>query len=180
MIILASASPRRRELLSLITTDFKIMPSDVDETIPDGLSVSEAVEYLSCIKAQGIVSSGDIIIGADTIVVIDNKILGKPKDDKDAFSMLRTLSGKVHSVYTGVTVIKDDKKITFSEKTNVEFFSLTDDEIKEYIKSGEHSDKAGSYAIQGKGALFVKAINGDYPNVIGLPVAKLKRILDDF
>lgn len=180
MIILASASPRRRELLSLITTDFKVMPSKADETIPDGLSCEKAVEYLSLVKAKSIKSPDDIIIGADTIVTIDGKMLGKPENDDDAFNMLSFLSGKTHSVYTGVTVIKGDKTTTFSEKTDVEFFTLTDDEIKEYIASGEHSDKAGSYAIQGKGALFVKSIKGDYPNVIGLPIAKLKRILNEF
>ena len=179
MIILASASPRRRELLSLITTDFIVSPTDADETVPDGLSPAEAVEHLSLVKSESINSKIDIVIGADTIVTINGKMLGKPEDDADAFNMLSFLSGKTHSVYTGVTVIKGDKKITFSEKTDVEFFPLTDEEINEYIATGEHSDKAGSYAIQGKGALFVKAIKGDYPNVIGLPVAKLKRVLDE-
>jgi len=177
MIILASKSPRRKELLSLITSDFEIKTADVDETLPDGITPEQAVEYLSKIKAQPFANHTDTIIGADTVVAIDNKILGKPKDREDAFAMLRMLSGKVHSVFTGVTVIKPDREVTFSVRTSVKFFDLSDEEINSYLNTGEPYDKAGAYGIQGKGALLVESIEGDYFNVVGLPVSRLNQYL---
>lgn len=177
MIILASKSPRRKELLSIITTDFKIKTADVDETLPENIAPDRAVEYLSKIKAEPFADKNDIVIGADTIVAADGKILGKPKDKDDAYSMLKMLSGKEHSVFTGVTVIKNNKAQTFSVETKVKFFALTDDEINAYIKTGEPFDKAGAYGIQGKGSLLVEKINGDYFNVVGLPVSRLAKIL---
>ena len=143
MIILASKSPRRKELLSLITDDFTVDSAEVDETLPCDIEPDKAVEYLSKIKAQPFRESGKIVIGADTVVAIDGKILGKPKNEKDAFLMLKNLSGKEHSVFT----------------------------------SGEPFDKAGAYGIQGKGSLFVEKIDGDYFNVVGLPISRLARQL---
>lgn len=177
MLILASKSPRRRELLSLITTDFEIKSADVDETLPEGISPQEAVEYLSKIKAEPFNNGIDTIIGADTVVAVDSKILGKPADRQQAVEMLKGLSGKYHSVFTGVTVIKPEQSVTFSVETKVKFYDLTDDEIYSYVATGECDDKAGAYGIQGKGSLLVEKIDGDYFNVVGLPISKLNKYL---
>ena len=175
-IVLASASPRRKELISLIADDVIIRPADCDETLPEGIGAREAVEYLSEIKnkaAREISQSDELVISADTVVSVDDEILGKPIDKDDARRMITLLSGKIHQVYTGVT-------ISFSEKTDVEFYPLTDEEIEAYISSKEPYDKAGAYGIQGKASLLVKGIIGDYFNVVGLPVARLKRELENF
>lgn len=177
MIILASQSPRRQELLKLITNDFEIKVSNVDESLPSGISPKNAVLYLSKIKAEPFKNDSDIIIGADTVVALDGKILGKPKNEENAREMLRFLSGKAHSVFTGVTVIKGDIAKSFAVETKVKFFDLTDEEIDEYIKTGESADKAGAYGIQGYGSLLVEKIDGDYFNVVGLPVSRLAREL---
>lgn len=177
MLILASKSPRRKELLSLITEDFIIKTADVDESLPDGISPDKAVEYLSLIKAQPFENGSDTVIGADTVVAIDGKILGKPANEKDAFDMLSLLSSREHSVFTGVSVISPNGKETFSVETRVKFFDLTKEEIEAYIKTGEPFDKAGAYGIQGKGSLLVEKIDGDYFNVVGLPVSSLSRAL---
>ncbi|MCH5314596.1 MAG: septum formation protein Maf [Eubacterium sp.] len=178
MIILASKSPRRRELLSLITTNFEVKTADVDEALPSGISPKDAVEYLSKIKAQPFKNGTDIIIGADTVVTLDEKILGKPENEQEAFDMLRMLSGREHSVFTGVTIIKGEEETTFSCETKVEFFELSDRQIWDYIATGDPMDKAGAYGIQNGGALFVKKINGDYSNVVGLPVSLLNIYLN--
>ncbi len=180
MIILASKSPRRKELLSFITTDFTVKSADVDETLPQGITPDKAVEYLSRIKAEPLKNENDIVIGADTVVALDGKILGKPRDEADAFATLRMLSGKEHSVFTGVSVIKGEKIETFSVQTKVKMFELTDEEIEEYIATAEPFDKAGSYGIQGKGSLLVEKIDGDYFNVVGLPISRLNRVLKLF
>lgn len=177
MLILASKSPRRRELLSLITTDFEIKSADVDETLPEGISPQEAVLHLSKIKAAPFNNGIDTIIGADTVVAVDGKILGKPADRQQAAEMLKSLSGKYHSVFTGVTVIKPEQSVTFSVETKVKFFDLSDEEIYSYIATGECDDKAGAYGIQGKGSLLVEKIDGDYFNVVGLPISKLNKYL---
>lgn len=177
MIILASASPRRRELLSQIC-DFKVITSDCDENC----SITEPRDLvceLSLRKAKAIAATDDdIVIGADTVVAVDGKILGKPHSEREAKEMLMALSGKTHSVFTGVTVIKGDKVITFAEETCVTFYELTDKLIDRYVASGEPMDKAGAYGIQGKGCVLVQGISGDYFNVVGLPVARLYRVLD--
>lgn len=176
-IILASKSPRRKELLSLITENFVIKSAEVDESLPKGIQPDKAVEYLSKIKAEPFRNDEDIIIGADTVVSIDGVILGKPKDRSDAFKMLKMLSGKYHSVFTGVTIIRPDSTKTFSVETRVKFFDLTDREINDYLDTGEPFDKAGAYGIQGKGSLLVEKIDGDYFNVVGLPVSTLNKYL---
>ena len=174
-IILASASPRRKELLSVITEDFLVLPSDAEEIIPGDISADETAEYLAKIKAQAVAADHpqDVVIGADTCVVVGNEILGKPVDFNDAKRMLNLLSGKTHKVITGCAIINDGKTISFSSQTEVEFYPLSETQIEEYINSLEPYDKAGSYAIQGKASLFVKGIKGDYFNVVGLPVAEL-------
>ena len=179
MLILASKSPRRKELLSLITKDFMAVSRDVDETIPDCMTPENAVLYLSRIKAEPFMNDNDVIIGADTIVVLNGKILGKPADEEEAFAMLKELSGKEHFVYTGVTLISPQGKKSFFKETKVKFYELSDGEISTYIKTGECLDKAGAYGIQGYGSLFVEKIDGDYFNVVGLPVSALHRELQN-
>ncbi len=181
-IILASASPRRQELIKMITEDIIVNPCDCDETIKEGLVGREIAEYLSKIKGEAVKEqfSNDVIVSADTIVCLNNSVLGKPKSREDAFNMLRSLSGNTHSVFTGVSIVKGERIKTFSQETKVTFYELSDEEINEYLDSGEYSDKAGSYGIQGKGGLLVRGIDGDYFNVVGLPVARLKRELEEF
>ena len=177
MTILASQSPRRRELMKYITNDFEVRVSDVDETLPEGMTPAEAVLYLSRIKAQPFATADETVIGADTVVAIDGEILGKPANKEDAAQMLRKLSGKTHSVFTGVTVINGEKTESFFVETKVKFFELSDGEIEKYVKTGEPLDKAGAYGIQGYGCLLVEKIEGDYFNVVGLPVSQLNRVL---
>ncbi len=181
-IILASQSPRRKEILSLLDIPFKIMVSDADETTDLELPPYFIAESLSLKKAAAVAKHIDfhaLIIGADTIVVSDGKIMGKPEDDEAAYNMLKSLSDKWHSVISGVTVLdnKSCKSESFYVETKVKFARLTDDEIYEYIKTGETCDKAGSYAIQGKGGKFIEKIEGDYFNVVGLPLQKLYSVL---
>lgn len=178
MLILASKSPRRKELLGLITDNFVIKTADVDEALPKGITPDKAVEYLSKIKAEPFANGVDTVIGADTVVSVDGKILGKPADRQEAFEMLKALSGRYHSVFTGVTIIKPESTVTFSAETRVKFFDLTDEEINTYIATGECDDKAGAYGIQGKGALLVEKIDGDYFNVVGLPVSIVNKCLN--
>ena len=177
-MILASKSPRRRELLSLFADSFEIIPAEGEEFIPEGTSPKDAVILLSSQKAQEIARShgGETIIAADTVVAIDGEILGMPKSAEDAVRMLTKLSGREHFVYTGVCVIFPDGSVSsFAEETSVEFHTLSEKEIADYVATGEPMDKAGAYGIQGRGALIVKRINGDYYNVMGLPVGRLYR-----
>ena len=178
-IILASGSPRRREILSNIVTDFVCAPADVDEDYPASLAPEEVPSFLARKKAAAVASAhpDDIVIGADTVVICGGVILGKPTDEADAARMLRMLSGKVHSVVTGCAVVRGGETSVFSRKTEVEFYSLGEDEIAAYVRTGEPMDKAGAYGIQGKGGVFVKKISGDYYNVVGLPAAELYRAL---
>lgn len=181
-LILASQSPRRKEILSLLDIPFKIMVSDADESVDLSLPPYFIAESLSLKKAIAVsknINTDALIIGADTIVVIDGRILGKPKDEEDARIMLTSLSGRTHSVISGVTVLdtKSAKSESFYVETEVTFFPLTDDEITNYIKSGEPMDKAGAYGIQGRGGKFVEKISGDYFNVVGLPLSKLYQVL---
>ena len=182
MLVLASASPRRKELISLISADVKISPADVDETITDDISADYAPEYLAVKKASFIANQfpEDTVIGCDTSVIIDGEILGKPVDDNDAVRMLKLLSGKTHKVITGCAIFKGGRSISFSETTYVTFLDLSDDDINEYLKTNEHKDKAGAYGIQGYASLFISKIEGDYFNVVGLPVARLNRVLKKF
>ena len=180
-LILASQSPRRKDLLTNMGFDFDIVVSDVEEKVTK-TDPDEIVVELSKLKAHDVYdkvkpADGTLILAADTLVFLKNERLGKPADDKDAFRMLRELSGREHHVITGVTLIYQTngkaKEYSFSEGTSVLFAELSDKEILDYIATGEPKDKAGSYAIQGKGAKFVKGINGDYSNVVGLPVPRL-------
>ncbi|HEY9060316.1 MAG TPA: Maf family protein [Pseudobacteroides sp.] len=183
-IILASASPRRSELLKRIGLEFKIIPSDIDEANIGNLEPASYTVDLARKKALDIANKTNIsslIIAADTIVVKDG-ILGKPSDENEAFEMLKVLQGQWHEVITGVSVIDSGSKkgITDYEKTLVKMTSLSDMEIKAYIKSGEPMDKAGSYGIQGLGAMIVERIEGCYFNVVGLPLNKLNVMMRSF
>ena len=183
-IILASASPRRRELLERIgVTGFTVAAPTVDESVEPGLSPADMVEALSLRKAGAAAENfgpDDLIIAADTVVALNTDVLGKPRDEDDAFAMLSTLSGREHRVYTGVTVLRGDKAVTQHEATAVTFRTLSPDEIWGYIATGEPLDKAGAYGIQGVGALLVSGIRGDYSNVMGLPVFRLGQMLAGF
>ena len=183
-IILASHSPRRRELLGQMgITEFQIISPDVDESVEPGLHPSDIVEKLSFCKAQAAMEKAgpdDLIIAADTVVTLDGVVLGKPKGEADAFAMLSSLSGREHHVYTGVTVLQGDRAVTEHEETAVVFRALEPGEIRGYIATGEPMDKAGAYGIQGLGALLVSGIKGDYCNVVGLPVFRLGGILKRF
>ena len=180
MLILASKSPRRRELMKFITDEYTVKTAEVDESLPENISPAEAVLYLSRIKAQPFRNDNDTVIGADTVVAIDGIILGKPADENDAKDMLKRLSNRVHSVFTGVTIIKGEKEKSFFVETMVKFLELSDEMIENYIKTGEPFDKAGAYGIQGYGCLLVESIEGDYFNVVGLPVSKLSQSLHTF
>ncbi len=181
-IVLASASPRRKELLERADLKFTVVPSSGEEEIGEG-TPDQVVENLSRSKAFSVAEElkrekeVKLVIGADTIVAFQNHILGKPVDEQDAFDTLTRLSGNSHQVYTGVTVLirKWDawEEHTFSERTDVHFYSVSEEEIRDYICTGEPMDKAGSYGIQGRFGVYVKGIEGDYNNVVGLPVGRL-------
>ncbi|MBO5021719.1 MAG: septum formation protein Maf [Clostridia bacterium] len=176
-IVLASASPRRQELLKLIFDEFSIAVADIEEICPEDLHPHKCPEYLAARKALKVADNAcdSLVIGADTAVFLGNKMLGKPKDNTDAFNMLCLLSGKEHIVITGCALVYKGKSTSFSVVSKVKFFNLSEDEIKSYIATGEHTDKAGAYAIQGKGSLFIEKIDGDYFNIVGLPVSELNR-----
>lgn len=182
MLVLASSSPRRRELLKTIGLEFVVLSPEIDENIENSSKPEELVVELARQKAQAVeqkVDKGDIIISADTIVVYRKSILGKPTDEYEAFNMLKRLSGKWHKVFTGVCIRITGEEITFYEVTKVKFRELQDEEIVYYISTKEPLDKAGAYGIQGLGGAFVEKIVGDYTNVVGLPLPKLWKILFD-
>ena len=180
-IVLASGSPRRQELLQRIgITDFDIRVPQTEETYPAGLSPRQTVEYISREKsdaAAALCTPEEIIITADTMVFLDDQRLGKPVDEADALRMLTALQGRRHTVCTGVTVCRGDYRDTQSEETEVFFRPATEQELRAYIRTGEPMDKAGAYGIQGRGALLVEKIHGDFFNVMGLPVLRLSRML---
>ena len=183
-VVLASQSPRRRELLSDLISGFRIIPDNSPETVDKSATPEETVKRLAVQKARNVsacADSDEIVIAADTVVFIDGKILGKPADAAEAAEMLRTLSGRDHHVCTGRAVIDNaiGKSFCCFERTLVHFKHLTDSEIERYIASGEPMDKAGAYGIQGKGALFVEWIKGDYFNVVGLPLCRLAQVLKE-
>ena len=177
-LILASASPRRRELLGLFHVPFEIRVADIDETMDPEKAPFDEVARVSRLKAQAVPREGeDVVIAADTIVVCEGKVLGKPHSAEEAVSMLRLLSGRDHQVMTGMTVICGDRERTCTEVTDLHFRELSDKEIHAYVATGEPMDKAGSYGIQGGAALFCTHMVGDYYNVMGLPVCRLGQVL---
>lgn len=185
-IILASGSPRRREILSNMGLDFDVFVSDADETAvsPEGITTGLYVQELAILKASaaaGAIGKADkLIISADTVVASGGEILGKPRDEEGAVRMLRALSGKCHSVFTGICVMRasDAFSVCAAVETKVYFKELSEEKIRAYVATKEPMDKAGAYGIQGKGALLVEKIDGDYLNVVGLPAARLFEILE--
>ena len=182
-LILASASPRRQELLRGLGLHFEIRTADIDESMDPARGAAAEVARISREKALAVQKqAGDdvVIIAADTIVCVDDRILGKPHTEEEAAQMLRLLSGRSHQVRTGVTVLRGTRAVTEVETAEVRFRALSDREIEAYIATGEPMDKAGSYGIQGRAAIFVEGICGDYFNVMGLPLCRLSQILEQF
>lgn len=183
-IVLASGSPRRRELMEMLDVkDLVIIPAKGEEKPPEGVGPGELVMALASAKAREVAAAraaGDTVIGADTIVWVDGRVLGKPHSEQEAGQMLRLLSGNVHEVYTGVCLIKDGEESCQFDVTRVRFRPLSEREIAAYIKTGEPMDKAGAYGAQGKAALFVQSIEGDFFNVMGLPLCMLGEMLKQF
>lgn len=182
MIVLASASPRRRELLTSLGLEFDIQPAQGPENTPDCGDAGEAVRAIALGKARAVAAQrpGDLVVAADTVVELGGVILGKPADEAEARAMLRALSGRTHRVYTGVAVIAQGRESVRDEQTRVRFRALSDREIAAYTATGEPMDKAGAYAVQGRAALFIEGIEGDYFNVVGLPLCTLGQMLADF
>lgn len=186
-LILASASPRRRELMEKLGVPFEIEVSSAEEVIPPDLPVSRTAEYLSGLKAGDVFQkhSGEsvTVIGSDTVVILEGEIFGKPRDREDAYRMLKRLSGRTHIVSTGVTILSGTPgkggavTKSFTSEAKVTFYELTEEEIREYLTKGEYADKAGAYGIQGLGALFVEKVEGDYYTVVGFPLAAAARLL---
>lgn len=181
-LILASGSPRRKELLQQMNLSFDIITSNVTEDFPENEKPENIVMYLANKKAEAIFEKEDeaVIIGADTIVISNGNLLGKPSSPDEVRYMLSSLSGKSHQVYTGVSIISKEKTCQFFESTHVTFWELTKEDIDAYIDSDEPFDKAGGYGIQGYGAMLVKKIDGDYYNVVGLPISRTIRELKRF
>lgn len=181
-LILASGSPRRREMFERMPWEFSCEPSAAEERIPEELSVYKAAEYLSALKAEEVWKrhkrEGKVIVGSDTAVILDGVIFGKPGTVKEAADMLRQLSGRTHIVSTGVTIVRDSGRESFTSETEVTFYELSEKEIEDYIATGEPMDKAGAYGIQGYGAFLVREIKGDYYTVVGLPAAMVKKKLE--
>ena len=177
-LILASGSPRRRELLAQISLDFEVKVSDAEEVMTSTLP-GEVVKELSDCKAMAVALTLEedqrdaIVLGADTVVAKGERILGKPKDEEEAFQMLQMLQGQIHQVYTGVTMICGEKKVSFYEKSDVTVYPMTKEEILEYIRTGEPMDKAGAYGIQGYFAKYIREIHGDYTTIVGLPLGRV-------
>lgn len=179
--VLASRSPRRMELMKYITEDFTAVAPDADESFLEGASFEDSVMHVSYMKAKAASEMPgleyDLIIAADTCVVLGDEVMGKPSDEQDARRMLSMLSGRTHSVFTGVCLMGRDNTVTFCEETLVTFRKLGEREIADYIASGEPMDKAGAYGIQGRGRIFVERIEGNYENVMGLPLTRLAEVL---
>ena len=182
-VVLASASPRRKELLEMLGVEnLRILPARGEEVPPEHASGSELVMALALAKAREVAARcgrDDVIIGADTIVWVDDRPFGKPHSEEEAARMLRRLSGDWHRVYTGVAVLRNGRESTAFEESRVQFRPLEEEEIARYIRSGEPMDKAGDYGDQGLGALFVSRIEGDFFNVMGLPLCRLGRMLKE-
>ena len=180
-VILASQSPRRKELLGLMNIPFTVRVADIDEAMDPSLPPYDEVARVSRLKALAVPRDPqDVVIAADTIVVCDDQVLGKPTDPQDAFRMLSMLSGRAHQVMTGLALLRGDKCVTHTEITDVYFRPLTEQEIDAYVATGDCDDKAGAYGIQSGAAPFVEKICGDYYNVVGLPVCRLSLLLKEF
>lgn len=181
-IVLASASPRRQELLRQVGVSFRVIPSQVDEQVDEPMQPGALVEHLALAKARDVAAreAGALVLGSDTIVVVDEQVLGKPKDRADAIAMLKQLSGRSHQVMTGVALVTAERELVGHEVTTVRFRTLEPGEIERYVDSGEPMDKAGAYGIQGRAAAMISAIEGDYFTVVGLPLCRTVSMLSLF
>lgn len=182
-IILASKSPRRRQLLEQMGLEFRVLTAQADEAMDPAKPVDQEIGRVSCLKAEAVraqVQPEDLIIAADTLVCVDGKRLGKPHSPQEAEDMLRLLSGRAHTVMTGVSVVCGGRTETFTEQTKIRFRDLSEAEIRAYVATGEPMDKAGAYGIQGLAGLFVSGMDGDYYNVMGLPICRLTQVLRSF
>lgn len=180
--IVASASPRRKEILENGGYTFRIIPSDCDETIKDKLSPEETVRELSKRKAMSVLkeNQNSVVLGCDTVVALGDEILGKPSDREEAFLIIKNLSGKTHKVCTGVCIAEEGREENFLSVAKVEFYEISDETARSYVETGECDDKAGAYGIQGLGGTLVKSIKGDYYAIVGLPFAETVRVLSSF
>ncbi len=186
-VILASKSPRRREILTMLGVDFEIISADADESSTEEnpaalvteLSLRKGRAVRELLEKQGTWNAETLIIASDTVVAAEGKILGKPTDEADAARMLRLLSGSTHEVVSGVALLCGDRELADAEHTGVRFAEMSDTEIDWYVKSGEPADKAGAYAVQGLASLFIKGLDGDYFNVVGLPVYRLNNLVKE-
>lgn len=180
--IVASASPRRKEILENGGYTFRIIPSHCDETIKEKLSPEETVRELSKRKAMSVLkeNQNSVVLGCDTVVALGDEILGKPSDREEAFLMIKNLSGKTHKVCTGVCIAEKGREETFLSVAKVEFYEISDETARSYVETGECDDKAGAYGIQGLGGTLVKSIKGDYYAIVGLPFAETVRVLSSF
>ena len=181
-IILASKSPRRKQLMDTLNIPYEIIVADIEETIDHEKELRNEIEKLSFLKALKVYKDnpGAIVIGADTIVVVDNKVLGKPQNEEEASQMLHKLQNNKHTVITGCSIISSKMSETFSNVSDVYFNPMSDEEIEEYIKTKEPMDKAGAYAIQGLGSKFIHSINGDYYSIMGLPISEVYQRLKKY
>lgn len=181
-LVLASQSPRRKVLMGFITTEFTVDVPTEEEKVEPGTPADEMVQTLALKKARAVAGRhpGDIIIGCDTVVAVEDEILGKPKSEEDAAAMLHKLSGKEHHVHTGVALVQDDREECFVSTTRVKFYDLEEELVQWYVATGEPADKAGAYGIQGNGSVLVESLSGDYFTVMGLPVGRLYRELKKF
>ncbi len=181
-LILASRSPRRSELLTQANIPFVCEPSDIEEVMDESLPLELRIQDLAYQKALPIFAlhKDAVVLGADSIVYIDNEVMGKPKDKEDAYRMLRKLSGRKHQVTTGVAIVSSEKVVKFHQTSDVYFYELNEEEIDDYINSLEWQGKAGGYAIQGYACRFIKSISGDYSNIVGLPIAMVYQALKEF
>lgn len=181
-LVLASKSPRRKEILEMLAWKFRVDSEETKEEFIEGQSIEENMQRIALEKAKAVQKrhSEDIILACDTVVVVEGKVLGKPRDEEEAKAMLRKLSGKSSEVYSAVALVDvaEGREKTFVEKTKIYFYPLTEEEIEDYVATGEAMDKAGAYAIQGKASLFIERIEGDYWNVVGLPISKVYRALE--
>lgn len=178
-IVLASQSPSRKMLLEQAGVDLEVLVSGVDETVPEDFTPAQTVECLAQRKGMAVeqLCPGRAILAADSVVSIDGMMIGKPEDDEAAKATLRRLSGRTHKLYTGVCLIARGKRQVFHQVTDVTFYDLTEEEIAEYVAMGESTGRAGGYGIEGVGVMLVRSISGDYPNIVGLPVAETLRRL---
>lgn len=181
-IVLASQSPRRKELMQMADLPFRVVLPEGEEVLNTEVSIGEAIEQIAKQKAVSVFNKEPeaVVVSADTVVYLENEVLGKPKTDDKAVQMLKKLSGKTHQVITGVCIMSKEETVTFHSVANVKFYDLSEEDIQHYVATGEPLDKAGAYGIQGKGCVLVESIEGDYYTIVGLPIAAVAKVLKKY